>query len=197
MLSSITPLGERGRNNRWWVTAVAYVAGSMAGGALIGTVCGGLGSLAPRAPLVALAALAVVALLGVLAELGMAGLRVPTNHRQVNERWLDLYRGWVYGVGFGFQLGLGVITIVTSAATYVVLAAAVFAHSAVGGLAVGATFGLARSLPVLLTASARTPGDLRALHRRNAAWALAVRRTALGGQAVTCGLAILAMMVAT
>ena len=31
------------------------------------------------------------------------------------------YRGWVYGVGFGGQLGSGVLTVVSSAATYVAL----------------------------------------------------------------------------
>src|SRR4051794_8835869 len=170
MLSSITPLGERGRNNRWWLTVVAYIAGSAVGGATIGAVFGALGTLLPRWPKAALGALAVAALLGLLAELGVGGLRLPTNHRQVNERWLDTYRGWVYGVGFGFQLGLGVATIVTSAATYLTIAAALLVHSVAGGLAIGATFGLGRALPVLLTATARHPAGLQHLHRRSERW---------------------------
>ena len=33
----------------------------------------------------------------------------------VHEQWLTRYRGWVYGVGFGAQLGFGLVTIITSA----------------------------------------------------------------------------------
>ena len=31
---------------------------------------------------------------------------VPSPGRQVNHRWLDEFRGWVYGLGYGAQLGL-------------------------------------------------------------------------------------------
>ena len=34
MLSSITPLGERGRHNRFAVTAAAHIAGAVVGGAV-------------------------------------------------------------------------------------------------------------------------------------------------------------------
>ena len=38
MLASIHPLGERARHNRFWITATAYIAGSVAGGAsLVGS----------------------------------------------------------------------------------------------------------------------------------------------------------------
>ena len=67
-------------------------------------------------------------------ELGVGGAHLPTNHRQVNERWLDDYRGWVYGIGYGFQLGMGVVTIVTSATTYLAFLAAFLSHSVLGGL---------------------------------------------------------------
>jgi hypothetical protein len=42
---------------------------------------------------------------------------VPGPRRQVDDRWRDQYRGWVYGLGYGVQLGVGVTTIVSSAAT--------------------------------------------------------------------------------
>ena len=44
MLSSISPLGERARGSRWWLTTTAYVVGSLAGGALIGVVAGAIGA---------------------------------------------------------------------------------------------------------------------------------------------------------
>src|SRR5215471_15244920 len=103
MLSSITPLGERGRNNRFGVTATAFVLGAVAGGTTLGAVCGWLGSWLPER------SSAVDALLVVVLAVGGAVLdatRVPTIKRQVNEDWLNRYRGWVYGLGFGAQLGL-------------------------------------------------------------------------------------------
>src|SRR5262249_43179265 len=51
--------------------------------------------------------------------------------------------------GFGVQLGLGVVTIVTTATVYATWMAAVLSGGAPAGAAIGATFGLARALPVL------------------------------------------------
>jgi hypothetical protein len=203
MLSSITPLGERGRNNRWWLTAAAYITGSIAGGAAMGAALGALGGLTRwamswthafegRLPLVLLAA---AALLGFLADLRVARLRVPTMNRQVDERWLTTYRGWVYGVGYGFQLGLGVVTIVTSAATWVTLAVAFLSGSWLGGLVVGSVFAAARSLPLLLAAPARSPGALRELLLRHQRWAAPARLAAIGGQCLVGVLALLTLLV--
>ena len=51
----------------------------------------------------------------------------------MNEEWLTSYRGWVYGAGFGAQLGTGVVTIVTSPIVYgVVLLAVVVPASRFG-----------------------------------------------------------------
>ena len=203
MLSSITPLGERGRNNRWWLTTAAYVVGSVLGGATIGALCGTLGWLA-CAPLggagslpaaLPLTALALLGLLGALADLGVGRLRVPSIRRQVDENWLGTYRGWVYGLGFGYQLGTGVATIVTSAITWVTLAAAVLTGSILGGVIVGATFGLARAGPLLLAAGVHHPGALRALHRRNQRFAPTARGLAIGAQVAVVGLALLLAVI--
>ena len=40
--------------------------------------------------------------------LHLGGFILPVHHRQVNERWLDQFRPWVYGAGFGWQIGDGV-----------------------------------------------------------------------------------------
>src|ERR1700738_4110001 len=109
MLASISPLGEWGRNTIWAVTVTAFLLGSTVAaagaGALIGAV-GGLvvpGSVGADARLVALA---VVLAAAIVLDAGAA--RVPGPRRQVNESWLGSYRGWVYGLGYGAQLGLGV-----------------------------------------------------------------------------------------
>jgi len=194
MLTSITPLGERGRRQRWGLTATAYVAGSTAGGAAVGLALGALGSLvrsaaAPPAT-AAIGALGALALVGLLLDLRVAGVAVPTVRRQVDETWLASYRGWVYGSGFGFQLGLGVVTIVTTAAVYVALGAALLAGSVVGGGAVGTAFGLVRAMPVLLARDVEGPETLRALMRRVQRGAGAARRGVVVGQGATVALAV-------
>ena len=197
MLSSITPLGERGRDNRWWLTVAAYVVGSALGGAAIGLALGALGEVTlrilPPDPVsirVRLVALALVAAAGAVADLGLAGAHVPTIRRQVDEQWIGRYRGWVYGAGYGFQLGAGIATIVTSAIVWVALVAIVLATSWVTGLVLGLVFGVVRSLPVLLTAPVRSPAALHDLHRRNQRWARAAASLAISGQALAFGAAV-------
>jgi hypothetical protein len=177
MLTSISPLGERARGNRWYVTAAAYVVGSVLGGATIGGLLGLLGGtlLPEHAPVLLLAAAAC--LLAAVADL--AGL-LPHGRRQVDEAWLDRYRGWVYGVGYGYQLGLGIVTIVTSAATYAVLALCALTGSLVGGLAVGAAFGLVRALPLLGLRRATTPAALHQMAARLDQLGAAATRTTAG-----------------
>jgi len=75
MLSSITPLGERGRATRWSVTVTAHLLGSASGGALLGTSLGTVGFLLPgrcpqRSP-------ATVATFPELAPPGRRGLEAP------------------------------------------------------------------------------------------------------------------------
>ena len=174
MLASINPLGERARRTRWGRTMTWYLLGSTAGGATIGLLAGALGAgvraaLSPSGTALAIG-VAVVCAAGIALDLGVGGLRLPTVHRQVNEDWLAKYRGWVYGTGFGFQLGLGVATIVTTATVYVALALAVLSGSLVGGVVIGATFGLVRALPLLAVRAVNDPAGIGAVLRRAAAW---------------------------
>ena len=48
----------------------------------------------------------------------------------------------------GFQLGLGMVTIITTAAVYLTWATALLSASTAAGLVVGVAFGLARALPI-------------------------------------------------
>lgn len=169
MLTSITPLGERGRASRWSVTTTAYLLGSVLGGLVVGALAGAVGELLPLStPGVALAAylvLGVAAGLGLLVELGR--LPVPRGlQRQVDEDWLHRYRGWVYGLGFGAQLGAGAVTIVTSPTVYLTGALALLTGSPLRGAAVGVTFGIVRALPVLVARRVTTPARLVAAMRR-------------------------------
>ncbi len=161
MLASIHPLGERARGQRYAVTVTAYVVGSVLGAASLGFLVGKLGSLvfADGAGIARLIGFAVLSL--VAAGIEAAGRRVPSWHRQVNEDWLTAYRGWVYGAGFGFQLGLGVVTIVTTVAVYLTWLGAGLSADPASGAAIGAAFGLARSLPVAAGYAIQTPLALR------------------------------------
>lgn len=178
MLTSITPLGERGRANRWTVTAAAYLVASTLTGALVGVLLGGAGSLTAPRGVVALVALGIAAVLA--GALDATGVRLPSWRRQVDENWLRAYRGWVYGAGYGAQLGVGVVTIVTSATVWLVLLTEWLAASPTAGVLIGAAFGLARGLPLLLVRSVDSPARLGALHRRVAGSALVVQRVAAG-----------------
>jgi hypothetical protein len=171
MLASIHPLGERARGQNFAVTVVAYTVGSVAGAATLGAVLGAAGNatFADGDDAIRLGVLALGALLAAFVD--RSGRRVPSWHRQVNEDWLTQYRGWVYGLGFGLQLGLGVVTIVTTAAVYLTWVGAFVAGAPVLGAVVGAAFGLARALPVAAAGSVRSPGAIGARVAGVDAWA--------------------------
>jgi hypothetical protein len=175
MLASISPVGEASRHQRWPVTATAYLVASGVGGLTIGAVAGGLGwgvAAVVGAPSTGpvLVVLAVLGLAAVAVDRGVVPVRLPSWHRQVDETWLTRYRGWVYGAGFGFQLGAGVFTRVPTAASHLAVVTAV-AASAVGtsvvpGLLVGLVFGTVRALPMLLARPLTDPARLNRFHER-------------------------------
>jgi hypothetical protein len=192
MLASITPLGERGRHNRWGATVAVYVAASAAAGAAVGAVLGlaggALGSVARPGPAVVAGLAAAGCVAAAAFDLRAGGLRLPTWRRQVNEDWLHRYRGWVYGVGFGAQLGVGVVTIVTTAAVYETLLLAGLSGSAARGAAIGVVFGAVRAVPVVGLAGVDAPDRLRQAHRRMASWAAPVERATVGLLLLTAAL---------
>lgn len=193
MLGSITPLGERGRGSRWWVTVTAYVLGSTLAGVAVGSGLGSLGaSFADRTPVTArLAVVALAVIAGLLVDVGSFGLRVPTVRRQVDEGWRAGYRGWVWGFGYGIQLGAGVVTVVTTSTVYVTWLAAALSGSAVAGALIGTTFGFARAIPVLSVAGVRRPDQLLHVDAVLVRWAAPARRATYGVGAVVACLALL------
>lgn len=187
MLSSISPFGERSRNSRWSLTVTAYLIGSVAGGLATGAVAGVVGHLtfAGIDAETGLLVLAVAAALGLAADFGLGGLRVPSIHRQVNEDWLTTYRGWVYGVGFGVQLGLGFATIVTTSTVWLTFIAAAMTGSVPRALLIGGLFGLARGALILATVRIDDPAALRRLFRTIASQASGVNSLARVAAALT------------
>ena len=176
MLSSIHPLGERAKDNRFAVTATLFVVGSLLGGLTTGAVVGviALAVDALVSTTVAVIAASAVVLGAAVAE--WRGIALPCLHRQVDENWLTRYRGWVYGVGFGFQLGAGVMTYITSAAVFAALGCALLVGSPLGSLLIMGTFGLARGLSIVPARSFTSPERLRSFFRRLHATAPAAQR---------------------
>ena len=172
MLSTITPFGERAKGHRYGATATWFIAGAAIGGLALGALAAGFAALVSVAGVTSglVGAVAIVATsTALVSDTGLAGFRVPAHYRQVNERWLDAYRPWVYGAGFGFQIGCGVATYITTAAVYLVVVLAGLSGRPLAALGVGLVFGLVRGAAVTLTCRTTTPTALLAFHQRFAA----------------------------
>lgn len=174
MLSSLNPMSERARGHRFSATACWYVVGSIAGGALLGAGCavGAFGFGRLDAPDTVGWALALAgAAVAVASDTGIGGWSLPTHPRQVDERWLDRYRRWIYASGYGIQIGSGFATYIMTAGVYLTALLAVVTGSPAQALTAGLTFGLVRGLGVLIAAPARDPRSLGAVIRRVDSWA--------------------------
>lgn len=209
MLSTITPMAERARGHRFGVTAAWFVLGAAVGGATLGAAAASLALAVDAAHLSSSAAWAVAAGLAGLAaavDAGTFGRRPPFFRRQVDDAWLSKYRPWVYGAGFGWQIGVGFATYIMTAGVALTALLAALTASPWAALGVGVVFGTARGATVLLGARLRTPGDLGALHARLDAleapvrwavtltWAaLAVVGAALAGGLVAAGFTTVAV----
>jgi hypothetical protein len=168
MLSTITPFSERGRGHSYGATSAWFVAGASAGGASLGLLMAGLAlgvqELRPGPALVG--ALALGASLATAAsDSGASGFRIPFHRRQVNERWLDQFRPSIYGIGFGWQIGTGLATYITTASVYLMIVLGALTGKPLVALAVGTGFGMLRGAAVLLTRRVTDPSLLRAFHR--------------------------------
>jgi len=186
MLSSIHPLGERTRNNKWLVTVAAFALGAAGTGAIVGAAMGWAGSLLPEMTSgTALVVMGVIALAGGL--LDTLEVPVPGPERQVNEHWIGAYRGWVYGGAFGIQLGAGLSTFVVTWSVYATLALEFVSGSPLLGAIIGAVFGTGRSIGLFLAGRVDRASRLSSFHQRMAKLGPAVRLTA-GYGAVAIGL---------
>jgi len=168
MMSSINPMSEQARGQRFGVTVTCYVVGSVVGSALPAALAA-LGALVvagldPAARVVAAVA-AVAALVGALSDSRLVPWHLPVHPRQVNEDWLTRYRGWVYGFGFGVQIGAGFATYVMSAAVYLMVVLAALTGAPVVAAATILLFGLVRGLSILPSATYRTFDDMTRHHR--------------------------------
>ncbi len=196
VLSSITPLAERGRGRRFRSTAVWYISGAVLGGACLGTVMAAMAAgveasgTSARFGLVLIAGAAVVS---AASDLGLGRVHLPVHHRQVNEMWLDRFRPWVYGMGFGWQIGSGFATYITTTGVYLLVALGALSGDPAWALGLGMLFGTVRGLAVILGRSITSPETLVGFHRRFSALGPAANRTMV---AVTGVVAVAAAVAA-
>ena len=179
MLSTITPLAEQGRGHRFRSTATWFVVGAVVGGLTLGLGMAGLAGVVAVFDLTptTLLALGTAALLvAAVSDSRLLGRQLPNHPRQVNERWLDQYRSWVYGAGFGWQIGVGLATYIMTAAVYALIVLGALTARPLVALGLGVAFGLVRGLAILLGRSITSPAALVRFHRRFDAWREPVRR---------------------
>ena len=170
MLSSIHPFGERSRNNTFGRTASAHMIGSALGGLALGAVAGALGAavtaIAAPSGTVRIAIVLVAALAGLTLEATSNEQFLPTRTRQVNENWIQSYRGWIYGGGFGAELGFGISTIITTTLVHLLVVSMLLVGSFPLAVLLGLTFGSVRGATVLSARNVDSPERLRLFHQR-------------------------------
>jgi hypothetical protein len=137
MLSSIHPLGERARHNRWGLTVGAFTVVSTMAGAVVGAGLGWVGSLLVGSIEEAALLLGTAVLALTAGALDLVRVRPPGPERQVNEAWIGHYRGWVYGGAFGAELGIGVVTFVVTWGVYATYGAQLLSASPWSGVSSG------------------------------------------------------------
>jgi hypothetical protein len=167
LLASITPLGERSRGSRFSVTFISFALGCVVAGGALGLVLGLVGTWTHIAEIPnRLYIFAAFAAIGALADLRVVQpIRTPTHRRQVPDRWLYTYRGWVYGAGFGLQLGLAFATVINSSLVYLMALAAILVGSPEAAAVIGAAFGCARAAALVPAMRVRTPSELMRMTR--------------------------------
>src|SRR5690348_5315510 len=161
MISVIMPLGQRQRSSIFWVVrGTAYIVASAVAGALVGALVGGAGGLLRAlVPLpVILIAVIVLAVAYALHESGVLRLPHPENPWQVPNEWI--VRWPILGaVVFGLTLGAGIFTFIPFTSFYLLLAWELLVANPLAGALLGAVYGLARGLPVVIGAVATRRGQ--------------------------------------
>jgi hypothetical protein len=176
---------------------VSYLMGTILAGLIAGATLGSLGKFASALTQVSekqrLLLLSVWALLGIALDAGVFGLRLPTVRRQVDDQWMYRYRTWVYGLGFGLQLGLGFLTVVSTSTVYSAFLAAFLGGSASMGALIGGVFGFIRGSMLFAVAGVQRPEQLVVVDGVLSKWDGPSRRLA---SAATLGLSAAALAVA-
>lgn len=152
MIGSITPLGERDRRWDWIVRAALYAGAAVVGGATIGYISARLGGLllSRISDAAIVVSLAVTAAAYAIHEFGLIRLPVPSGPWRVPVEWAN-WPHYVAPVMWGLVLGVGILTAVPFAGYFILLGWVAYIADPHYGLAVGALYGFARAVPLLVS----------------------------------------------
>ncbi len=156
MVGTIGPLVKVARGT-WLVATLAFVGASTAAGLALFSSVAEVRHLLGWSPRSALPLLIALLLAAALADLNPAFQRAPSLGTRVPRSWWERFGATVGATFYGAVLGLGVTTIVPYAGFYALLGSSFFLDVS-GAAFVGATFGLARALPVVLASVAIAVG---------------------------------------
>ena len=154
MVQTITPVVHGGRA-RWGLSIGAHAVGATLSAAALGAALGGVGAVlgAPWGSF-GVAVVAVIAL--AFAGRELLGLRVPLPNlqRQVPDWWRTFFSPVIASFLYGLGLGVGFLTYLSFGTLVAVAAIAIASGSSLLGAVLLGSFGLARGLSVLVSASA-------------------------------------------
>jgi len=151
MISVIMPLGQRQRSPIFWLARGAgYIVASTLAGGLVGAAVGWLGSvLRLVVPFPVLVVLVILVAIGyALHENGILHLPHPERQWQVPNKWA-VRRPILGAIAFGLTIGAGIFTFIPFTSFYLLLAWELLLGNPLAGALLGATYGLARALPVI------------------------------------------------
>lgn len=180
-------MAEAGRGHSFRSTSVWFVVGSVAGGLTLGGLMGGIAYFVAGLKAtsnITLSIIAVASLVAAASDGRIAGFHLPGHDRQVNERWLDRYRPWVYGAGFGWQIGVGLATYIMTAGVYLLILVGGLSADPRVALGLGGLFGLVRGLAVYLSAGLDSGEKLLSFHARFESWREPIRQSMIVVQAL-------------
>ena len=150
MVGSVLPLAHSTTRSRGRLIIALHAVGSTAGGLVVGCLMGLLGAwvLPEGGPWQSLC-LAIAAAAYALADADVIRVPRPQLNRQVPNVWRWRFPPSMASLMYGIGLGVGVATHIPFASLYVVAASAVLSGDVLGGGAIMALYGFARSLPLV------------------------------------------------
>jgi hypothetical protein len=150
-----------GTRSRWILHSAGFVAGAFAGALvsllLMLVVVLALSSVLPRSVVVGIGVAAIA--WAALHDLGLP-LRLPYRRQQVPEWFRSTFSPGTVATAFGFQLGVGFLTLFTYSAHVAVLVALPFLPSLAAMVSVVATFALAKAIVLAATFGTESTEEL-------------------------------------
>lgn len=151
MITTISPLVQVGPAH-WRKSAFLHVTGSSVGGMTIFGVLGVLGHFLFNGvyPPARWAIACLITLLLVCHDFGLLTVPLPRIYRSVPQSWWTRFGPNRAAFAYGLILGIGITTFIPFMAFYAILVWALLMANPEYGLIIGFSYGLARSLPVVI-----------------------------------------------